>query len=194
MTGESRRGPGRVRKGGMIWVGIGKVRSILVELRSARYRVELPLAFTPPGTVMDISTYLDPTLTWFAGQLAWLSQVPPAYIAAAAVAPVLIALMARSLLATLWAALFALGAISLCAMEAAPWTLLATFEALAGFLLAFSAMIWGRRNRVVRDELDDLKRRLNQLEAIDDRKFMVSLRNPPQPRNSAEPAADEASR
>lgn len=143
---------------------------------------------------MDIATYLDVTLAWFAGQLAWLSEISPAYIAAAAVIPVLIALMTRSLLATLWTALLALGAISLCALEAAPWALLATFEAAAGCLLAFSAMIWARRRRAVRDELDDLKRRLNQLEAVNDRKFMVALLNPAPPLSSAETVADEARR
>jgi hypothetical protein len=143
---------------------------------------------------MDISAYLNITLTWFSGQLAWLSEVPPAWIAAAAVVPVLMGLMARSLLAVLWTVLLGLGAISLCALEAAPWALLAAFAVAAGFLLAFTAMIWGRRNRMVRAELDDLTRRLNQLEASGDRAFMVALRNPPQPPNSAEPLADEARR
>jgi hypothetical protein len=140
---------------------------------------------------MDVSTYLNITLTWFAGQLAWLSQVPPAYIAAAAVAPVLIALLTRNLLAALWTALLALGAVSLCALEAAPWGLLATFDAAAGFLLAFSAMMWSRRYRAAREELGDLKRRLNQLEEVNDRNFMVALRNPGQPPGSAEVVADQ---
>jgi hypothetical protein len=140
---------------------------------------------------MDISTYVNITLTWFSGQLAWLSEVPPAYIAAAAVVPVLVALMARNLLAVLWTVLLGFGAISLCALEAAPWALLAAFAVAAGILLAFSAMVWGRRNRIIRDELDDLTRRLNQLEASRDREFMVALRNPP---NSVEPLIDEARR
>jgi hypothetical protein len=143
---------------------------------------------------MDIPTDLNIALAWFAARLAWLSQVPPAYIGGAAVIPVLMALMTRSLLATLWTALFALGAVSLCAVEAAPWALLAVLEGAAGFLLAISAMIWSRRYRVVRGELEDLKRRLNQLEAVNERELMVALLNSGQPINSAEAVADEARR
>jgi len=48
--------------------------------------------------------------------------------------------MTRDLLATLLTALFALGAILLCATQATNWTLSAAFEATAAFLLAFVAL------------------------------------------------------
>ena len=58
---------------------------------------------------MDISTIVNPWLAWFTDQLALLSNLPPAYIMLAAVVPLLIALMSRDLMATLWTSLFALG-------------------------------------------------------------------------------------
>jgi hypothetical protein len=63
---------------------------------------------------MDFLLYVNSALNWLNGQLAWLTDIPPAYIAAAAVVPV----VARNLLATLWTILFALGTVSLCAMNA----------------------------------------------------------------------------
>jgi hypothetical protein len=141
---------------------------------------------------MDISAYLNMTLAWFASQFASLSQVPPAYIAAAAVVPVLMALVAGNLLATLWTALLALCAVDLCTMEAVPWNVLAMLAVAAGFLLALSAMIGKRRNRALRDELAELKGRLNQLEVDEARKFMVALRNPGPPASSGEAIAEEA--
>jgi hypothetical protein len=146
----------------------------------------------PPAIAMNFPPYLNSTLNWLTGPLAWLTDTPPAYIAAAAVVPIVVALLARNLLAILWTILFALGTISLCATEAGPWAALATFEVTASFLLVFSLIIWARRNRIARDELEDLKRRVNQLEAADDRKFMASLRNPTAPRNSPEVVAGKA--
>jgi signal transduction histidine kinase len=134
---------------------------------------------------MDISTIVNPWLSWFADQLALLSNLPPAYIMLAAVVPLLIALMSRDLLATLWTALFSLGAISLCAAQEISWTLLATFEATAGLLLASTAVIWRRQRRAhrdelraVRDELCGLKERLIALEACERLRISRSLHRP----------------
>ena len=134
---------------------------------------------------MDISTIVNPWLSWFADQLALLSNLPPAYIMLAAVVPLLIALMSRDLVATLWTTLFALGAISLCATQEINWTLLATFEATAGFLLAATAVIRRRQSRaqrdelrVLRDELIGLKERLNALEACERLRISKSLHRP----------------
>ena len=134
---------------------------------------------------MDISTIVNPWLAWFTDQLALLSNLPPAYIILAAVVPLLIALMSRDLVATLWTSLFALGAISLCATQEINWTLLATFEATAGFLVAATAVIRRRQSRaqrdelrVLRDELSGLKERLNALEACERRRISKSLHSP----------------
>jgi hypothetical protein len=108
----------------------------------------------------------------------------------AAVVPVLLALLTRNLLAVLWTALLALAAVALCATQAVPWDVLATLAAAAGFLVAFSAIVRGRRDRALRAELAELQVRLNQLEADDARKFMVALRNPVPPgRGEAAPDA-----
>ncbi len=129
---------------------------------------------------------LNPWLTGFADQLALLSNLPPAYIGLAAIVPLLIALMSRDLLATLWTALFAFGAISLCATQEINWTALATFEVAAGFLLAFATIIRRLRGRAlrtklqaVRDELSRLEERLNVLEEYERRRIMGSLRAAP---------------
>ena len=134
---------------------------------------------------MDISTIVNPWLAWFSEQLAVLSNLPPIYIMVAAVVPLLIALMSRDLLATLWTALFALGAISLCATQEMNWTLLATFETTAGLLLAATAVIWRRQRRAnrdelraIRDELSGLKERLNALEACERLRISKSLHRP----------------
>jgi hypothetical protein len=129
---------------------------------------------------VSIPTILDPVLAWVADQLTWLSGLAPAYLSLAAVTPLLIALLTRDLLATLWTALFALAAISLCATQAADWTILAAFGAAAGFLLVFSAVVWRRQSRMFRNDFDGLKARLDRLEAADQHKFMKSLLNPPQ--------------
>jgi hypothetical protein len=134
---------------------------------------------------MDISTIVNPWLALFTEQLALLSNIPPAYIMLAAVIPLLIALLMRDLLATLWTALFALGAISLCATQEINWTVLATFEAMAGFLLAATAVIWRRQRRVrrdelrvIRDELSELKELLNALVVCEQRRISKSLHSP----------------
>jgi hypothetical protein len=129
---------------------------------------------------VNTPTILAPALAWFADQLASLSGLAPAYIGLAAVTPLLIALLMRDLLAILWTALFALAAISLCATQAAHWTILAAFGAAGGFLLVFSAVVWRRRSRMFRNDFDGLKARLDRLEAAEERKFMKSLRDPPQ--------------
>ena len=78
------------------------------------------------------------------------------------------------------ASLFGLGAISLCATQEINWTLFATFEATAAFLLAFTAVVRQRRSRALRDEeLRALKGRLNVLEACERRRIMQSLRSAP---------------
>jgi hypothetical protein len=128
---------------------------------------------------VSIPTILDPVLAWVADQPTRLSGLAPTYISVAAVAPFLIALLMRDLLATLWTALFALVAISLCATQAANWTMLAAFGAAAGFLLVISAVLWRRRSRILRNDFDGLKGRLDQLEAAEERKFIKSLRDPP---------------
>jgi membrane protein implicated in regulation of membrane protease activity len=134
---------------------------------------------------MDISTIVNPWLSWIADQLALLSNLPPAYIMLAALVPLLIALTLRDLLATLWTALFALGAISLCAAQEINWTLLATFEATFGLVLAATAVIWRRQRRAhrdelraVRDELSGLQERLNALEACERLRNSRSLHRP----------------
>jgi hypothetical protein len=134
---------------------------------------------------MDISV-IDPWLAWFADQLALLSNLPPTYIALAAIAPFLIALISRDLLASLWTALFALGAISLCGTQQINWgPLIATFGTMAGFLLVSAAVIRKRHSRALRDELQlvcdelgGLKQRLEALEAYERRKIMEWQRNP----------------
>ena len=105
---------------------------------------------------MSIPTILDPVLAWVADQLTWLSGLAPAYISLAVVA------------------------ISLCATQAANWTMLAAFGAAAGFLLVISAVLWRRRSRILRNDFDGLKARLDRLEAAEERKFIKSLRDPPQ--------------
>ena len=134
---------------------------------------------------MDISTIVNTWLASFTEQLALLSNIPPAYIMLAAVVPLLIALMSRDLMATLWTTLFALGAISLCATQEINWTLLATFEATAGFLLAATAVIRRRQSRahrdelrVIRDELGELKELLNALVVCEQRRISKSLHSP----------------
>ena len=134
---------------------------------------------------MDISTIVDPWLASFTDQLALLSNVPPAYIISASVVSVFIALMSRDLLATLWTSLFALGAISLCATQEINWSLLATLEAAAGFLLAATAVVRRRQSRahpdelrVIRDELSGLEERLITLEAYERRRISKSLHTP----------------
>jgi hypothetical protein len=129
---------------------------------------------------VSIPTILDPVLAWVADQLTRLSGLAPAYISLAAVAPLLIALLMRDLPATLWTALFALVAISLCATQSANWTMLAAFGAAAGFLLVISAVLWRRRSRILRNDFDGLKARLDRLEAAEERKFIMSLRDPHQ--------------
>jgi hypothetical protein len=135
---------------------------------------------------MDVSTVIDPWLAWFADQIGLLSNLPPAYIALAAIVPFLIALMSRDLLASLWTALFALGAISLCGTQQINWgPVIATFGTMASFLVASAAVIRQRQSRVLRDELrlvcdelGGLKERLQALEAYERRKIMQWQRNP----------------
>ena len=131
---------------------------------------------------MDLSTIFDQWLTWFADQLALLSNLPAAYIGLAAVVPLLIALMLRDLLATLSTALFALGVISLCATQDVNWAHLAIFEATAGLLLASAAVVRRRQSRAlraelqsIRDELSGFNERLNALEVCERRRIMESL-------------------
>src|SRR5437773_6929478 len=134
---------------------------------------------------MDLSTTVNPWLAWFTDQLALLSNVPPIFIISASVVSVLIALMSRDLLAALWTSLFALGAISLCATQEINWSLLATLEAAAGFLLAATAVVRRRQSRahpdelrVIRDELSGLEERLITLEAYERRRISKSLHTP----------------
>jgi hypothetical protein len=134
---------------------------------------------------MDISTIVNPWLAWVTDQLALLSNVPPAYIVSASVVSVLIALMSRDLLATLWTSLFALGAISLCATQEINWSLLATLEAAAGFLLASTAVVRRRQSRahpdelrVIRDQLSGLEERLIALKAYERLRISKSLHTP----------------
>ena len=135
---------------------------------------------------MDISTVINPWLAWFAEQIALLSNLPPAYIGLAAIVPFVIALMSRDLLASLWTALLALGAISLCVTQEANWgALLATFGTMAGFLLASAAIIRQRQSqalhkelRLICDELGGLQERLEVLEEYERRRIMERQRNP----------------
>src|SRR5215208_5995423 len=99
---------------------------------------------------MDVSTLLDSLRTWFTDQPGLHSNLGPACIALTAIVPLLIALMMRDLVATVWAALFALGATSLYATQQMNWTLLNTLEATAAFFLAFGAVVQQRRNRKLR--------------------------------------------
>jgi hypothetical protein len=130
---------------------------------------------------MDISTVFNFLLTWFADQLAWFSNPLSASIGLMAIVPLLIAMMLRDRTATLVTALFALGAIWLCATQEIDWTLLAIFEATAAFFLAFAAIIRQRRSRALRDEeLHALKWRISVIEACERRRFMKSVNDAPQ--------------
>ena len=104
------------------------------------------------STAMDISKVFNSLLTWFADQLALLSNPVSASIGLAAIVPLLIAIVVRDRTATLVTALFALGAISVCATQEINWTLLAIFEATTALLLAFVATIRQRRSRAFHDE------------------------------------------
>ena len=129
---------------------------------------------------MDIPTVFNSLLTWFADQVALFSNPLSATIGLVAIVPLLIAMMMRDGKATLVTALFALGAISLCATQEINWTLFAIFEATAAFLLAFAAIIRQRRNRALRDEeLHTLKRRFSVVEACERRRVMESLHDAP---------------
>jgi len=133
---------------------------------------------------MDISTLLESLPTWFTDQPVLYSNVGLAYIALTAIVPLLIAVMMRDLLAFLWAALFALGAISLYATQQMNWTLLNTLAATAAFFLAFGAVVQQRLIRKLHDqeraqELSELKARLNVLEACEQRRIMRSLNRLP---------------
>jgi UDP-N-acetylmuramyl pentapeptide phosphotransferase/UDP-N-acetylglucosamine-1-phosphate transferase len=81
--------------------------------------------------------------------------------------------------------MLALGAISLCATQEISWAPLAIFAAAAAFLLAVTAVIRRRQSRTLRDELRvdreelcELKERLNVLEMCERRRIMESQRRP----------------
>jgi len=129
---------------------------------------------------MDILAVFNSLLTWFAGQLALLSNPLSAFLGLVATVPLLIAIMVRERTATPVTALFALGTISLCAAQEINWTLLAIFEATAAFLLAFAAIIRQRRSRAFHDEkLHALKGRISVLETCERRRLMMSLHDAP---------------
>jgi hypothetical protein len=128
---------------------------------------------------MDIWSFLDAFPVWLAEQVAKLSDLPPAYMGLAVLAPIVITLVIRDLLATLWLALFAIGALSLYAVQTVHWALFAIFIAAAEFLLVVTAIVRRRQNRLLRAELNSLRIRLDLLEAESQRKFMQSLRDPP---------------
>ena len=129
---------------------------------------------------MDILAVFNSLLTWFAGQLALLSNPLSASLGLVATVPLLIAIMERDRTATLVTALFALGTISLCAAQEINWTLLAIFEATAAFLLAFAAVIRQRRSRAFHDEeLHALNGRISVLETCERRRLMMSLHDAP---------------
>ena len=129
---------------------------------------------------MDIPTVFNSLLTWFADQVALFSNPLSATIGLVAIVPLLIAMMMRDGKATLVTALFALGAISLCATQEINWNLFAIFEATAAFLLAFAAIIRQRRSRAFHDEkLHALKGRISVLETCERRRLMMSLHDAP---------------
>jgi hypothetical protein len=110
-----------------------------------------PIEIIVNSTDMDISTVFNSLLTWFDDQIALFSNPLSATIGLVAIVPLLIAMMMRDGTATLVTALFALGAILLCATQEIDWTLFAIFQATAAFLLAFAAIIRQRRSRAFRD-------------------------------------------
>ena len=129
---------------------------------------------------MDIPTVFNSLLTWFADQVALFSNPLSATIGLVAIVPLLIAMMMRDGKATLVTALFALGAISLCATQEINWTLLAIFEATTALLLAFVATIRQRRSRAFHDEeLHALNGRISVLETCERRRLMMSLHDAP---------------
>lgn len=125
---------------------------------------------------MDVTAALDPWLARVAHQVTWLAELPPAYIALAGLVPLLIALISRQLLAVLWTALFAASTVALCATQDVHWTLLATFGALVSFLLVITLVILNKNNRIAREELIGLQKRVDALEANEQRKWLMVAR------------------
>ena len=82
-----------------------------------------PIEIIANSTDMDISTVFNSLLTWFADHVALFSNPLSATIGFVAIVPLLIAMMMRDGTATLVTALFALGAILLCATQESDWTL-----------------------------------------------------------------------
>jgi hypothetical protein len=124
---------------------------------------------------MDISTFSNPLSTWLTESLAFVSSHEAVFISIGAVLPLLIALIARDLLTAVWAGLFALGAVSVCAMYRVDYAILTTFAATAALCLALSTAI---RERQRREEFRMLRTRISTLEALEQRRMMELLNKP----------------
>ena len=125
---------------------------------------------------MEVATLIDAWLMWFEGQLGAFSNFSPAHISVAAVVPFLIALSARSVLAILSTALLALAAIALCATQQVTWPVLAVLAVGGSFLVSFAAVIHRRTRRVLQRQLSAIEKRLDVLEACQERKLLDYLR------------------